>query len=64
METLQMKQIRIERGWTQKFVAEKVGVTKSTINLLESGLRKPSYEVLVKLEKIFGLSHNELFSRH
>lgn len=64
MQTLQMKELRLERGWTQKEVAEKIGVTKSTVNLLESGLRKPSYEVLVKLEALFGVTHNVLFRRH
>ena len=30
--------------------------------MIESGQRKPSYEVLVRLEDLFGLPHRELFA--
>ena len=43
-------------------MADQVGVTKSAINDMESGRRKPSYDVLVRLENLFGMSHRELFS--
>ena len=46
---LMLRQERLRRGWTQQYVAEKVGVTKSAILLLENGKTKPSYDVLVKL---------------
>ena len=32
------------------------------VALLETGKRKPSYEVLVKLEDLFGMTHRELFA--
>ena len=32
------------------------------VSMLESGKRKPSYEVLVRLEDLFGLPHRELFA--
>ena len=50
---LMLRQERISRGWTQQYVAEKVGITKSAILLLETGKTKPSYEVLVKLLDLF-----------
>lgn len=61
MNTLNIRQERIARGWTQKEVADRIGITKSAINMIETGARKPSYEVLVKLENLFGLSHKILF---
>ena len=50
---LMLRQERLRRGWTQQYVAEKVGVTKSAILLLENGKTKPSYDVLVKLLDLF-----------
>lgn len=52
---------RISRGWTRKYVAKQVGLTSDAICLIETGRRKPSYKVLVKLEDLFQLGHRELF---
>ena len=48
-----LRQERIARGWTQQFVAQKIGATKPTVQMLETGQRKPSYDVLVKLLDLF-----------
>lgn len=53
---LMLRQERLRHGWTQQYVAEKAGVTKSAILLLETGKTKPSYEVLVKLLDLFDYS--------
>lgn len=58
---LMLRQERINRGWTQKYVAEKCGVSLQLVCDWENNRRKPSYEVLVKLEKCFGKSHVNLF---
>lgn len=57
-----MRQERINRNWTQEFVAKRVGVTKAAIHDMETGRRKPSYDVLVKLENLFHRSHRTLFA--
>lgn len=59
---LDIRQERIKRGWTQKYVANKVGVTLSTVQKIETGQRAPSYDVLVKLENLFKLPHRQLFA--
>lgn len=51
---LQMRQEREKRKWTLEYVALKVGRTKPFIHDIETGRRKPSYEVLVKLLDLFG----------
>ncbi len=58
---LMMRQERIRRGWTQEYVAQKCGVSMQTVCDWEKNRRKPSYDVLVKLENLFGLTHRELF---
>lgn len=62
MKQLTIRKERLLRKWTLEFVAKSIGVKKSTIQMIESGQRKPSYEVLVKLEDLFGKTHRELFA--
>lgn len=57
-----MKRERLNKGWTQQYVAERVGITKAAISDMETGRRKPSYAVLLKLEDLFGLTHRKLFA--
>ena len=51
---LNIRQERINRGWTQQYVADAVGLSKSAVCEIETGRRKPSYDVLVKLLDLFG----------
>lgn len=53
---LKIRQERIARGWTLDFVAKQVGAARSTIQMLETGQRKPSYDVLIKLLDLFEYS--------
>ena len=62
MKYLQMRQERINKGWTQDYVAQRIGVTNTTIHDIETSRRKPSYDVLLKLENLFNKSHRELFA--
>ena len=57
-----IRQERIKRGWSCEDVAKQIGVTAEAVRLLETGGRKPSYDVLVKLEDLFGMTHRELFA--
>ena len=50
---LTIRQERISRGWTQEFVAKQIGLKKAAVQMLETGQRKPSYDVLVKLLDLF-----------
>ena len=63
MNHLVIRQERIQRGWTQGFIGERVGLTKTAIHDIETGKQKPSYNVLVKLENLFGLSHRYLLAQ-
>jgi len=49
-----LRQERVNRGWTLEYVAEQINVTKSAVHMLETGVIKPSYDVLVKLLDLFG----------
>jgi DNA-binding XRE family transcriptional regulator len=49
-----MRQERINRGWTQSYVAKQVGLTKTAIHDIEVMKSHPSYRVLVELLDLFG----------
>lgn len=53
---LMLRQEREARNWTLDFVARQIGTTKATVQMLETGQRKPSYNVLVKLLDLFNYS--------
>lgn len=59
---LNIRQERIKNGWTQQYVADQIGITKATLQRIETAQRKPSYEILVKLEDLFEKNHRQLFS--
>ena len=51
-----LKTLRLQNGLTQVQVAQKLGVTKSVISAYETGLRLPSYDILINISKIFRVS--------
>jgi len=51
-----IKQLREENNLTQQELADKLDGAKSTVAMYESGTRKPSLDVLVKLSEIFNCS--------
>lgn len=55
-----IKDLRNKYKFTQTELAEKVGVTKSTIAAYENNSRQPSYEVLIKLADVFNVSTDSL----
>lgn len=59
---LMIWQERIRRHWSQAQVATAIGIGRTAYTHIENGKRKPSYDVLVKLEDLFGLSHRTLFA--
>lgn len=62
MKTI-LEQERINRQWTQEYVAKQIGVSRTAFNHIENNKRKPSYDVLVKLLDLFGYKDpRELFA--
>lgn len=59
---LMLRQERIRREWTQEFMAKQVGLSLTAIQKIETGQRKPSFDVLVKLEDLFGMDYRDLFN--
>ena len=55
-----LKALRLQHDLTQSQLANKLGLTKSVISAYETGLRLPSYDVLVHLAKILNVSTDYL----
>ena len=57
-----MRSERIKKGWTLDYVSMQVGISNQAVSKIElMKTKNPSYNIIVKLENLFGLSHRELF---
>jgi len=52
---------REAKGWTQAELAERIGVSRKTINTIENGVFTPSTVIALKLAKVFKLRVEDLF---
>ncbi|MCM3705346.1 helix-turn-helix domain-containing protein [Cytobacillus firmus] len=48
-----LRKCRDKKGYTQKFVADKIGIKNNTLSSYESGKRQPDYEILKKLSDLY-----------
>ena len=48
-----LRGLRLSNGFTQEQVSNFAGVSKSMISAYETGIRQPSYEVLLKLSDTY-----------
>lgn len=55
-----LKSLRLKKDMTQAQLAQKLGLTKSVISAYETGLRLPSYDVLIHMAKIFHVTTDYL----
>lgn len=53
--------LRSEHAWTQADVAQRVGVSRQTINAIETGKFDPSLPVAFRLARLFELKIEEIF---
>jgi putative transcriptional regulator len=56
-----VKELRIERGWTQQQLAEAVGVSRQSINSIERNRYVPSLELALTFARTFGCSTDAIF---
>ena len=61
MKNIKMKVARVEAEVSQEQLAEKIGVTRQTIGLIESGNYNPSLNLCITICKALGKTLNDLF---
>lgn len=60
--TNSIRRLRFEHGeMTQQDLAERIGVTRQTVNAIEAGKYSPSLEVAFRIAEVFGLRVDEVF---
>ncbi len=53
--------LRAQRGWSQSDLAERLGVSRQTVNALERGKYDPSLPLAFKIAELFALRIEDVF---
>lgn len=56
-----MKQARAEKGLSQQELADRLGVSRQTINAIEKGDYNPTIKLCIGICRVLGLTLNDLF---
>jgi putative transcriptional regulator len=56
-----LKVLRAERDWSQADLAEKLNVSRQTVNAIETGKYDPSLPLAFKIAELFGMKIEEIF---
>jgi len=57
----QLRVLRAQRGWSQADLAERLEVSRQSVNAIETGKYDPSLPLAFKLAKLFETSIEEVF---
>jgi putative transcriptional regulator len=56
-----LAELRAEHGWTQGDLAERLGVSRQTVNALERGKYDPSLPLAFAIARLFSRTIEEVF---
>jgi putative transcriptional regulator len=56
-----LKVLRAERGWSQQDLAEKLEVSRQSVNAIETGKYDPSLPLAFRIAELFGLTIEDVF---
>ena len=57
----QLKKFRLENKLTQQVLADRIGINKTTYSNFETGARRPSLRVALKIQKVTEIPVETLF---
>ena len=57
-----VKELRVERGWTQQELADRVRVSRQSINSIERNRYVPSLELALAFARVFNRPTDDIFS--
>jgi putative transcriptional regulator len=61
--TNKIRRLRFDHGeMTQQELAERIGVTRQTVNAIELGKYSPSLEIAFRIARVFGVPLEEAFA--
>lgn len=58
-----LKVLRAERSWSQQDLAERLGVSRQSVNAIETGKYDPSLPLAFRIADLFELRIEEVFQR-
>ena len=56
-----VKELRVQRGWIQAELAERLDVSRQSVNAIEVGKYTPSLPLAFKIARLFGLPIEAIF---
>jgi putative transcriptional regulator len=56
-----LKILRAERGWSQSDVADRLEVSRQSVNAIETGRYDPSLPLAFRIAELFGVAIEEMF---
>ena len=56
-----LKELRAERGWSQAELAERLDVSRQSVNAIETDKYDPSLPLAFKIARLFGQSIEAIF---
>lgn len=56
-----IKALRADRGWSQAALADQLGVSRQSVNAIETGKYDPSLPLAFSIARLFGKSIEEIF---
>lgn len=56
-----LRVLRAERGWSQGELAERLGVSRQTVNAIETGKYDPSLPLAFAIARVFAQAIEEIF---
>ncbi|HEX9332528.1 MAG TPA: helix-turn-helix transcriptional regulator [Anaerolineales bacterium] len=57
-----LRELRAERGWSQAELAEKLDVSRQTVNAIETEKYDPSLPLAFKIAEVFNMKIEEIFT--
>lgn len=58
-----LRVLRAEREWSQQDLAERLGVSRQSVNAIETGRYDPSLPLAFRIADVFGLPIEAIFQR-
>jgi putative transcriptional regulator len=59
--TNRLRELRAAKGWSQGDLAQRLGVSRQTINAIETGKYDPSLPLAFRIARLFGQRIEQIF---
>jgi putative transcriptional regulator len=56
-----VRELRVERGWTQSELGDRLDISRQSVNAIESGKYDPSLPLAFSLARLFKMKIEDIF---